>query len=40
MYRAIKNYTLLDAVELFAQGYAVVCGDGKIQTITNVGEEE
>ncbi|HUV84987.1 MAG TPA: hypothetical protein VMV86_04710 [Methanosarcinales archaeon] len=40
MYRAIKDYTFLDAIELFVQGYAVVIGDGKIQTITNLGEEE
>lgn len=37
--RPIKDYTIEDAIREHKNGFAVVCGDGKVKYITNVDED-
>jgi hypothetical protein len=37
--KSLKDYTIEDALKEHERGFAVICGDGKIKCITNLGEE-
>lgn len=38
--KLLKNWTIEDAINAYNEGFDVVCGDGRIKTVTNMDRED